>query len=109
MIDALRLMIARSPQASGQAIDCIKAIKAKSPVLQHRYNRAAEAAFADPNAEFAPDERELIASYIDDEGGDGPKLLDVRIRVDQAEKAAIQQMATDAGMTVTEFIRSKIF
>lgn len=112
MIDALKLIVARSPMAASQAMQCISAIKAKSPVVQHRYNRCVEAAFSDPNAEFSADERELIAEYVASEGGeDRPqsKFFDVRIRVNATEKAAIQQKAANAGLTVSDFIRGRIF
>ena len=110
MIDALRIIIAKSPQAAAQAVQCIAAIKARSPMLQHRYNRVAETAFSDPQAEpFTPEERLIVAEHINDEGGEGSaKLLDVRVRVNNAEKAEVQRLAADAGMTVSDFIREKI-
>jgi len=107
MIDALKLIVARSPQAGSMAMQCMQAVKVKSPVLQHRYNRTVETAFSDPNAEFLPAERELIASYIESDD-DGPKTLELRIRVNAKEKSTIQEMASDADMTVSDFIRDKI-
>ena len=107
MIDALKLIIARSPQAGSTALECIRAVKASSPVLQHRYNRTVEYAFSDPNAKFAAEERELIASYVESEDG-GPKTLELRIRVNASEKAQIQRMAKDGDLTVSDFIRERI-
>lgn len=108
MIDALKLIVARSPQAASMAMQCISAIKAKSPVVQHRYNRTVEYALSDPMADFASDERELIASYVAGEDGDEARTLDVRVRVNAEEKSEVQRMAKDAGQTVSDFIREKI-
>lgn len=110
MIDALRIIVAKSPLAASQAVQCIAAIKTKSPVLQQRYNRVVEMAFSDPQAEpFAPEERQLIAEHITGEGGEGSKTFDVRVRVNAAEKAEIQRLAADEGLNVSDYIRSKIF
>jgi len=111
MINALRIIIAKSPIAASQAVQCIAAIKAKSPVLQQRYNRVVEMAFSDPQSEpFTAEERQLIAEHVTGEGGEGSaKLLDVRVRVNASEKAEIQRLAADVGLTVSDYIRSKIF
>ena len=111
MIDALRIIVAKSPYAASQAVQCIAAIKAKSPVLQQRYNRVVEMAFSDPQAEaFTPEDRQLIAEYVTGEGGEGSaKLLDVRVRVNASEKAEVQRLAADASLTISDYIRSRIF
>lgn len=71
MKQALQIIIAKSPSASDEAMDCLKAIQVRSPIVQRRYENAVRLAFADPQAEFTPEERELIAGYLanDDEGG----------------------------------------
>jgi len=108
MIDALKIIVARSPQAASQAMQCISAIKAKSLVVQQRYNHTVNSAFSDPNAEFSPDERDLIASYIAGEGEEEARTLDVRVRVNDEEKQRIQRMAKDANQTVSDFVRSSV-
>lgn len=111
MIDALRIIVAKSPLAASQAVQCIAAIKAKSPVLQQRYNRVVELAFSDSQADpFTSEERQLIAEHVTGEGGEGSaKTFDVRVRVNASEKAEIQRLAADAGLTVSDYIRSRIF
>lgn len=107
MIDALRIIVGKSPTAAKEAMQCMRAVAVKSPVVQHRYNRVVEMAFSDPEAKFTAEERELIASCTGDDGGDA-KLLDVRVRVNAEEKIIVQHMAAEAGMNVSEFIRDRI-
>ena len=108
MIDALRIIAAKSPAAGEQAMQCIRAIQAKSPIVQRRYNRVAELAFGDNMADFEPAERRLIASYIEADEVENKSLV-IRFRVTPSEKAAIEQMATDGDMDVSEFLRSLIW
>lgn len=107
MIDALRIIAAKSPYAGAQAMQCIKAIQAKSPIVTERYNRVVELAFSDPQADFSPEERQLIADHIG--GGDGNRSVTVRFRVTQAERADLETLAADAEMDVSEYIRSLIW
>jgi hypothetical protein len=108
MIDALRIIAAKSEMAGGEAMQAIRAVQVKSPVAQTRYNRVVELAFHDHGAQFTQEERQLIASYVGD--GEQPeiKAYDVRVRVTADEKAEIQEMAQAEGMNVSDFIRSKI-
>ena len=110
MIDALKLIISRSPMAAQQAMQCIQAISAKSPMVQNRYNRVVETLFSDPQAKFSQDEQALIAAYVttSEEEADEARKLDLRVRVNATEKAEIQQAAKQAGQTVSDFIRARI-
>jgi hypothetical protein len=78
MKDALQIIISKSPNAADDALDCIKAIRAKSPVVARRYEHTVQLAFNDPQAEFTPAERALIASYLsaDDDTGTKPRISD---------------------------------
>jgi hypothetical protein len=106
MEEALRIIVAKSPMAGSMAMQTLQAIKAKSPVLQDRYNRTVQTALNDSQADFTPEERVLIASHIG--GNDSLKAFDVRVRVTAEEKDRIQQMAAVEDMTVSEFIRDRI-
>jgi hypothetical protein len=99
MKDALQAIIAKSPDAMSQAIDTLRAIGAKSPVVQQRYQHTVSSAFADPKANFTADERALIASYLDvvEETGNRDKL--VQIRVTAEEKSYLERAAREAGFT----------
>lgn len=107
MEEALRIIVAKSPLAASQAMQTLQALRVKSPVLQDRYNRTVQSAMSDPGANFTVDERALIAEYI---GGEPStvRLYDVRIRVTADEKAAVQEMATSEGKTVSDLIRERI-
>jgi hypothetical protein len=109
MIDALRIIAARSPYAGEQAMQCIKAVQVKSPVVKDRYNRVVGLAFGDPQAEFTPQERQLIASYID--GGESEsKTQVVHWRVTPSEYADLKQLTEDGGHnTVSDYLRSLVW
>jgi hypothetical protein len=109
MIEALRIIIAASPAAGSEALACIRAIQAKSPVVQQRYNRVVEAAFSDPNAEFSPEERQLIAAYVD--GGESDnRTRNINIRVSPSEYEDLQAILKDGGYkNISEYIRSLIW
>lgn len=109
MIDALRIIAAKSPYAGSEAMTCMQAIQAKSPMVQQRYNRVVGLAFGDPNAEFTAEERRLIASYID--GGDSEnKSQVVHWRVTPTEYADLKQLTEDAGFnSMSDYMRSLVW
>lgn len=111
MIDALRIIAAKSPYAGEQAVQCIRAIQAKSPIVQQRYNRVVELAFGDNMADFTQEDRSLIASYIDTDADTGAesRTQTVRFRATPSEEREIQMMADAAGKDKSEFIRSLIW
>lgn len=106
MEDALRLILAKSPQAAPQAMKTIHAVHAKSPLLQHRYNAVVDAALNDPQADFTPEDRELLARYI----AAGEKIRETRlqVRVTIAEKLYLRQIAAEQNMTISDYVRMKI-
>lgn len=108
MKDALRIIVARSPVAGHQAIQCLRALDVKSPVAQARYDRVVEIAFSDPQADFSPAEREVIAGFVGGGSSEDVRTLDIRIRVNANEKAAVQEMASAAGQSVSDFVRERI-
>lgn len=77
MKQALQIIVTKSPAATSEAMDCLKAIRAKSPIVQRRYENTVQLAFADPQANFTLEERELIAGCLanDDEGGTKQRSL----------------------------------
>lgn len=93
MKDALQLIAAKSPAASQDAMDTLRAIRVKSPMVQTRYERTVEAAFRDPDAEFSEDERALIASYLSLPGGSEPPTRMRTVRLSGAD----WQLAQDIG------------
>ena len=106
MEDALRIVIAKSPQAASQAMKTTHALHARSPMLQHRYNAVVDAALNDPQAEFTSEDRELLAQYV----AAGEKIRETRlqVRVTFAEKQYLRQMASEQNLTLSDYIRQKI-
>jgi hypothetical protein len=108
MINALKLIIAKSPEAMKEALNTIRALDAKSPILQQRYNRVVEIALNDPRANFSSAERALLAKSLDAVSATGRNFM-LRIRLTDAERADLQYRSDVAGMSMSEFVRDKIF
>ena len=104
--EALKLVIAKSPAAAGQAIKTIHALNVKSPLRQHRYNATVDAALHDPEADFTPEERALLAQFI----AAGEKIRETRlqVRVTIAEKLYLQHQAAENKMTLSAYVREKL-
>jgi hypothetical protein len=109
MLEALRLIVARSPMAGHDAVQTLRAYHARSPILGTRYALVLEQALADPDAQFTPEERQLLADAIVTgpiEGGDdGARDQTVRFRATAAEVEALRQAAGPAGQTISEYVR----
>lgn len=108
MIDALRIIAAKSPYAGEQAMQCIRAIQAKSPIVQQRYNRVVELAFGDQQADFTPEERRLIADYVKADDAESKSEV-IRFRCTPTEKEQIKTMADNANKDVSDFLRSLVW
>ena len=106
MEEALRIIIAKSPDAASQAIKTIHAIGVKSPLLQHRYNATVDAALQDSKADFTPDERVLLAQFVTS----GEKIRETRlqVRLTLSEKLYLQQLAHDQDMTLSAYVRDQL-
>jgi hypothetical protein len=101
MKDALKIIISKSPVAADDALDCLKAIRAKSPMVGRRYEHTAQLALTDPQAEWTPADRALIASYIagDDDSDSATKMRSIRLsNEDWARAQAIGDGNAAAGI-----------
>lgn len=107
MEQALRLIIAKSPNATSQALQCLAAIRAKSPVLQLRYNQCIQLALNDPAATWTADDRSLLAQYLDS-GADDNRSYMLSVRLSIPERDYIQQQADAAGLSLSNWIRERI-
>jgi len=108
MEEALRIIISKSTNATSEAIQCLAAIRAKSPVLQLRYNHCVTLAFNDPEANFSREERALIAEHLGT-GADDSRSYTLRIRLTDAERAELTRLAESVGLTMSEYVRKHIF
>lgn len=107
-IDILRLIIARSPDAAREGIGAIKALQSGSPMAARRAERSAQIALEDSEAKWTADERAQLAELLGTTGSDEPRNLDIRLRVSVSEKNEVQQAASEAGLTVSDYIRQAI-
>lgn len=87
MKNALKLIVARSPQAGEEALSCLKAILANSPMIQVRYENVVALAFRDPQAAFTPDERATIASHLLSTDNDAIQPRSIRLSDDDWARA----------------------
>lgn len=108
MSDALRTIIAKSPMAGSDAIDCLRAISVKSPVVQQRYNNVLGVALSDGDAHFTPQERTLLAEFA---GGGEPETRSIMqpVRLSPAERQELEDAAQAAGQSLSDYIRSRLF
>jgi hypothetical protein len=98
----LAIIAGGSPAAARTAADAIRAEQVGSPMAAARAARAARLALDDPQATFSATERRQISDLLDD------RAVDIRLRVTDAEKERVQQMALDAGLTVSALIRQRL-
>lgn len=106
--DALRLIVARSPRAAENALRTMAAARNNSPVLQTRYIICLQMALADPDAEFTAAERQLLADGIPDSDSD-TRGYTLRIRLTDGERECLTREATEAGQTMSEYARRRLF
>lgn len=108
MEEALKIIITKSPDAAYQAIQCLQAIAANSPMVQQRYNRVVESALRDRDANFTESERAALAEYLE-QGGRENRGFSLRVRLTDAEHAKLQASADQAGLGMSEYARRRIF
>lgn len=107
IIITLRLIIARSGDASKEAVTAIRALKANSHIIQIRLNRVAELALNDHLCDWSSDEREMIAGLLQAEDSRRTKMLPIRLS--EQEHAELGRLADEAGQTMADYIRGKVF
>jgi hypothetical protein len=109
IIEALKIIIAKSPNAAEEAIRTIAAARNNSPVLQIRYSNVLIRAMADPEAKFTADERQALASVIESPGSSSTRNLSLHVRVTPDEQAELEQAAAAAGQSLSEYVRRRLF
>lgn len=103
---AMRLLIARSPSTSADAARTIRRLAMRSPVAEQLAERAIGAGLADPEANFTQAERDDLAALLT--GEVTGRVLDIRLRVTPEEKRHVQHLASEAGQTLSDYIRRRI-
>lgn len=109
IIDACKLIIAKSPAACEEAIRTIAAARNKSPIVQVRYSALLIRAMADPQADFTAAERADLASAIEPGEIADTRGMVIHIRLTDQERADLQGAAESAGLSLSEYARRKLF
>lgn len=108
MIDALRIIVAKSPNAASQAMTTIAALGNNSPMAQQRYNMVVQIALNDPSANFTDAERAVLAENLDITGNSQRTFM-LRVRLTETERAELQKLADESGQTMSDYARAKLF
>jgi hypothetical protein len=89
-------------------MDCLRAIAVRSPAVQARYDNTVRVAMGDPAAQFTAEQRALLAEFV---GSDGPDTRSIvqPVRLSPAERHELEDAAQAAGMSLSEYIRSRLF
>lgn len=104
MTTALRMMAGRAPSVMHEAL---KALHAPEGTRQMRYNRVAQSALRDPEADWTPEERTALVNLIEPmEGDNRDTLLSVRLSSD--ERAMLEDAATLADLSLSEYARRRL-
>lgn len=108
MIEALKLIIARSPAAANEAVRTIAAERINSPVAARRYLHVLQMALNDPQAEFSNAEREMLAEWVESPEAENRSFV-LRVRLTEGERAHLTQMADAEQVSVSDYVRRKLF
>lgn len=105
----LAAIIARCPDLAHQATAALAASQRHSPVAQQRIISVVSDALRQYGDDFDPDERAMLGDLARTvSGGPCRRDLDLRIRVNEAEKARVQDDAIRSGRSVSDYVRTKI-
>jgi hypothetical protein len=106
-LEVLRVIIAGSPAAFREASRTIQALQANSPIIQQRLNFVGAMALNDPQAEFNPNHRALIADAMGLE--DDSDITTISFKLTKAERAEVERLAQAEGFKdLTSYIRARI-
>lgn len=107
IIDALKLIITRSPNASHEAMTTIRAVQIGSPVTNRRYAYCLEIAFNDPEAQFSQQERTDLISCLSTDKPESKSEM-IALRLSPTEYDFVKANAEREEQSISDYIRSKI-
>ena len=93
----MQLVAGKSPAAQRGALSALRAIEVDSPMVAHRIARVAETALLDPEADWAPDDRERLAEACARGVGGTSR--------DDPARARLSTLLTDSGLPAAELAR----
>lgn len=104
--DGFKLIAGRSPMAMREAIKSLRV--PNTPMLMQRYLWVLFIALGDPGAEFTESERRALAEIAEPPESQ-TRDYTLRVRLTESEQATLQQMADDSGISLSEYVRSRLF
>ncbi len=106
--DILRIIAAKSESIRGEATRAIMALNADSPIIKRRLNLVASHALSDSSAGFT-DEEIVRITYLLSAENEETRDFTLRVRLTPSERAELERLAAEAGMDMSDYVRSKIF
>lgn len=107
--ELLGTIILRCPGLAHQAAGALRAHETKSPIARQRTLAVIADAIRLYGDEFSEDERAHLDGMARVAAGGKPhRTLNLIARVSADEKARVQQLADEAGQSVSDYIRSRI-
>jgi hypothetical protein len=103
--DALKLIAGRSADATREAV---RSLRAPEQTIMQRYLFVLDLAFSDSQATFTPEERAALVDLAEPVRS-GPRDYTLRVRLTEAEQSALQRLADEAGTSLSEYVRSRLF
>lgn len=103
MDTALRAIAIRCPSIAAEAV---KTLRATGRVKPQRLAWLVEQALMDPLANWTPEERAQLVDLVTPEPTRTTATPSVRVTPE--ERAAIEAAAQDAGLTLSDYIRSRL-
>lgn len=108
MEEAIRIIVEKcSPDSVVLAMDCLKAFRNGQRVAQSLYGDLLKTVFGE-GVKFSPEERGILAGAVGVSGADERRSELLQVRLTPAEKAVIENAASAAGTTTSEFARRKL-
>lgn len=104
----LGTIIGKAPALAGAASSALLAVRNGSPVAEQRVANVARIALEDHASAFTPDERLALANLLTDTS-DETRTVTKRVRLTPSEVAQLEIAAEAAGMSVSEYIRQRLF
>ncbi len=103
--EAARILMAHSLEAAR----LLARPRPDSPIFQQIYNRVAADVLSDPQQALTPQERALVAQFVDMQPDPETRSFMLHVRLTEEQRAALQDMADRAGLGMSEYVRSRLF
>lgn len=105
MKEALTEIVVRCESIAHEAM---KTLRFTGRTTQMRYQWLLEQALRDPAADWTPEERRMLMDLVEPLDEE-PRARRLEIRLTEAERASLDNLASEAGVSVSEYVRRQLF